>query len=514
MKSIDDIGQIDQERPMAEHMLKIRTGQTEALPKQPMNRFAPTPFIIARDKMQKEIFGLGYPSIPTMTVSEWYDDMVKNGRFGAMNPGSSESNVDSNDVDKGTREEQERARLQRWDEYKDYHRRGWGNMHNKGATLETGTIFQSSLNVLQNMYRVNNSYDQSSSDDEGPSLCKEQKLDSANDTMKNCRAGSKAAQMWTDLLAEQSLSETFSDKVGVHRGENDMVERGVESYVLPDGRYTNDGQEMTYQKNHAVSPAADDSGPFDFIADEENVRKFSDRYGICPRTYDSVSRDRSKQEGPVSSIDREKNIRKSWKHSASTSRSTSRGSGKRRRNSYDPNKGSGNLAIKNARNINNSLKRRRNGRNPGSFASDNYSLEALLATEFPENISIGELAERIVTALGERNGHVILEVGEEKALELFEATRGIEASGGMMIADGTRRRTPGGVFMTLFKTDPDILPVLKEKVCNLQKAAAREIRTAKRRGKREASKTCDIALRKAEVLKKSTASEGYLKSGQ
>lgn len=56
---------------------------------------------------------------------------------------------------------------------------------------------------------------------------------------------------------------------------------------------------------------------------------------------------------------------------------------------------------------------------------------------------------------------VILEIGEEKALELFEATRGIEASGGMMIADGSRRRTPGGVFMTLFKTDPDILPVLK-----------------------------------------------------
>lgn len=46
-------------------------------------------------------------------------------------------------------------------------------------------------------------------------------------------------------------------------------------------------------------------------------------------------------------------------------------------------------------------------------------------------------------------------------MELFEATRGIEASGGMMIADGTRRRTPGGVFMTLFKTDPDVLPVLK-----------------------------------------------------
>uniref|UniRef100_A0A183E9N6 Phosphorylated adapter RNA export protein n=1 Tax=Gongylonema pulchrum TaxID=637853 RepID=A0A183E9N6_9BILA len=47
-------------------------------------------------------------------------------------------------------------------------------------------------------------------------------------------------------------------------------------------------------------------------------------------------------------------------------------------------------------------------------------------------------------------------------LELFDETREIEVTGGMMVADGTRRRTPGGVFMTLFKTDPDVLPVLKD----------------------------------------------------
>ncbi|EJW85469.1 hypothetical protein WUBG_03617 [Wuchereria bancrofti] len=132
MKSISEIEQIDQERPMVEHMLKIQAGEAEILPKQPMNRFAPTPYIIARDEVQKKVFGLGYPSIPTMTVNEWYDDMVKNGRFNAINPSSSEKSSNSNAVDEETREEQERARLQRWDEYKDHHRRGWGNMHNKG----------------------------------------------------------------------------------------------------------------------------------------------------------------------------------------------------------------------------------------------------------------------------------------------------------------------------------------------------------------------------------------------
>ncbi|KAM3724379.1 Serine/threonine-protein phosphatase 4 regulatory subunit [Dirofilaria immitis] len=132
MKSVDEMKQIDQERPMAEHMLKIQTGQNEALPKRPMKQFAQTPFIITRDDVQKKVFGLGYPSIPTMTVNEWYDDMMKNGRFGTTNPSSSENNPDSNDMSGETWEEQERARLQRWDDYKDYHRRGWGNMHNKG----------------------------------------------------------------------------------------------------------------------------------------------------------------------------------------------------------------------------------------------------------------------------------------------------------------------------------------------------------------------------------------------
>ncbi|VDK74106.1 unnamed protein product [Litomosoides sigmodontis] len=132
-KSVDEMGQIDQERPMVEHMLKIQTGEIQALPKRPMNRLAQTPYIIARDQAQKKIFGLGYPSVPTMTVNEWYDDMVRSGRFGALNPSTSENISDSNPTDEGAREEEEeRACLQRWDEYKDNHRRGWGNMHNKG----------------------------------------------------------------------------------------------------------------------------------------------------------------------------------------------------------------------------------------------------------------------------------------------------------------------------------------------------------------------------------------------
>ncbi|KHJ76733.1 hypothetical protein OESDEN_23647 [Oesophagostomum dentatum] len=74
-----------------------------------------------------------------MTVDEWY-----NQRFGgenapssqaAMKPGCSDGqsgNTDEKEHEEEEDDEEKRARLMRWDEYKDDHRRGWGNTHNKG----------------------------------------------------------------------------------------------------------------------------------------------------------------------------------------------------------------------------------------------------------------------------------------------------------------------------------------------------------------------------------------------
>lgn len=42
-------------------------------------------------------------------------------------------------------------------------------------------------------------------------------------------------------------------------------------------------------------------------------------------------------------------------------------------------------------------------------------------------------------------------VGVEVALDLFNKTKDIESKGGMMIKNGERRRTPGGVFMQLLR---------------------------------------------------------------
>ena len=42
-------------------------------------------------------------------------------------------------------------------------------------------------------------------------------------------------------------------------------------------------------------------------------------------------------------------------------------------------------------------------------------------------------------------------VGVDVALDLFNKTKDIESKGGMMIKNGERRRTPGGVFMQLLR---------------------------------------------------------------
>jgi len=44
---------------------------------QPLRR----PFIITKNDMQKAVFGLGYPGIPTVTVDEFYNQRVHDGTF-------------------------------------------------------------------------------------------------------------------------------------------------------------------------------------------------------------------------------------------------------------------------------------------------------------------------------------------------------------------------------------------------------------------------------------------------
>jgi len=129
-QSIEDLAQIQMETQMLE-----RGPMPQAAPpkeKKPMRTF-----LITRDAASKAVYGAGYPSLPIMTVDEFYEKREHEGwwkdRQEVTPPvprcpeGCSEHHAHGAGVD----EEKERARLMARDEHKDTHRAGYGNTYNR-----------------------------------------------------------------------------------------------------------------------------------------------------------------------------------------------------------------------------------------------------------------------------------------------------------------------------------------------------------------------------------------------
>lgn len=83
-QALDELYNLEKERPLVEQMNEMRKSaafglqeersRREKLPHKPLK-----PIIITRDEVQKKVFGAGYPSLPTMTVQEFYDKRVSDG---------------------------------------------------------------------------------------------------------------------------------------------------------------------------------------------------------------------------------------------------------------------------------------------------------------------------------------------------------------------------------------------------------------------------------------------------
>ncbi|XP_035910986.1 immunoglobulin-binding protein 1 [Anopheles stephensi] len=117
---------------------------TKKRPVQPLK-----PIIITRDAVQKAVYGKGYPSLPTMTVAEFYEQRVAEGIFPdpekmkEVNKNSLMNKVHMDNAAEQDREDEEQeklierddeeylARQRAKDEFKDEHRRGEGNRYNR-----------------------------------------------------------------------------------------------------------------------------------------------------------------------------------------------------------------------------------------------------------------------------------------------------------------------------------------------------------------------------------------------
>ncbi|KAG1649687.1 Phosphorylated adapter RNA export protein [Nymphon striatum] len=74
--------------------------------------------------------------------------------------------------------------------------------------------------------------------------------------------------------------------------------------------------------------------------------------------------------------------------------------------------------------------------------------------------SFNRVTMKICKTLNEPKHHLIQSVinvvGETKAMELLKMTEEVEENGGLMTQNGKRRRTPGGIYFTLLKSDKNI----------------------------------------------------------
>ncbi|XP_045471404.1 phosphorylated adapter RNA export protein [Harmonia axyridis] len=99
-------------------------------------------------------------------------------------------------------------------------------------------------------------------------------------------------------------------------------------------------------------------------------------------------------------------------------------------------------------------------------------------------------------------------IGKEKCFEVFKQTQEIEADGGLSVMNWTRRRTPGGVFFHLIKTDDSIDQKLRsaifveERKKDSKERKKKQTQKWKEQRDKERAKILPELLSKAELISK------------
>lgn len=88
---------------------------------------------------QAQVFGSGYPSLPTMTVDDWYEQHRKHGSLPDQGiprnvPVEEDPVAEERKKEENEEKDDEEAlmKARNWDDWKDTHSRGYGNRHNMG----------------------------------------------------------------------------------------------------------------------------------------------------------------------------------------------------------------------------------------------------------------------------------------------------------------------------------------------------------------------------------------------
>lgn len=127
--ALEEIESIDQEIQILKMMPALKQTPVQKPRRAPMK-----PFILTKDAMQARVFGAGYPSLPTMTVDDWYEQHRRRGCLPDQGIPHSTEEREKEEKERKEEEEDDEAlqKARDWDNWKDTHRRGYGNRQNMG----------------------------------------------------------------------------------------------------------------------------------------------------------------------------------------------------------------------------------------------------------------------------------------------------------------------------------------------------------------------------------------------
>ncbi|ALC40541.1 Phax [Drosophila busckii] len=128
-----------------------------------------------------------------------------------------------------------------------------------------------------------------------------------------------------------------------------------------------------------------------------------------------------------------------------------------------------------------------------------------------------EMASKLYEEKDELLVRVVQVLGVDVPLQLYKETQRIEADGGMMIKNGRRRRTPGGVFLFLLKHNDNITPEQQKSIFSEDRhnetKSRKQIETLIRDRKVEELKKC-LNEQSTELPTLSSRKEHYMQGGE
>lgn len=139
LTSLEELENIKKEKPLLQMMAERQElpKPVKIKPTQPLK-----PIVITKNEIQKKVFGLGYPSLPVMSIDDFYRQRFQKAHQPTSHSDSLQDRAFSGKVNSREEEEKEEllekddpVALQKarcWDDWKDENPRGGGNRWNKG----------------------------------------------------------------------------------------------------------------------------------------------------------------------------------------------------------------------------------------------------------------------------------------------------------------------------------------------------------------------------------------------